>query len=208
MEDGALYKGKTIQELLKKATEEEYFLPVLEERHEQALEFLKTIGIAKHAFSSTSGYYNRKESALAPALEWTVGLSTLRVNVLLITEILEEDEFDNKWENLGLDGLKNAEPLVRAIEQAFREFSRGIDLDLLEKFDSEYENSPRPLPFYINYVKLINTDKGFLRVWVFGTDKRVIMPETNVEKIITTHLRFYKNEFPRPHGTGKDSIAL
>lgn len=208
MENKTVHESKTIEELLKKATEEEYFAPALEECHGRVLEFLRTLKIAEFASLSVSSYYNRRESTLKPDLQWMVGQSKFRVKVLLVTEIFAKGEFERKWEHLGLDGLKNVDPLAPIIEKAFTELSYSIDIDSLTEFDTSYENSPRPLPFYPSYMKPINTDKGFLRVWVFGNGKRVIMPETNVEKIITTHLRFYKNSFPKPHGTGKDSIAL
>lgn len=207
--------NQTIHELLTKATEKEYFEPILEEQHERALEFLRILQIAERTFSSTSGYFNRKESALTPSLEWMVGQSVLRVKVLLVTEISEIGEFDKnrKWKNLGLDGLRNADPLARVIKEAFTELSYNIDLDvdLVSKFIDQIQppfQLLRSLPFYWTYIKPLDADKGFLRVVVFGSGKQVVMPDTNVKKIITSYLRFYKNEFPKPHGSGKNSIAL
>lgn len=204
---------KTIQELLQKATEAEFFGRQRKAQHEQAIELVQKLDIAWRGFSSISPncfneYYDREEIALIPALEWEVGRSKLKVHVLLITQIFDAEKRpgtpssydfvdDSDFTPLGFVGLRSADPLVRILLNVFQQLRS--DPTLRDLFTTPYIRSWQ-------YYETIDGTQRFLRVYLLEED--VSVPNSGIPKKSVSYLRFFKNGFPKPHGTGENVVPL
>lgn len=203
-------KSKTFQDYLVEATEIEFFTPKLDEQHQRAIELLEKLEITAYRNSQASNYYDRKESALKH-IAWKVGLSEMKVYPILVTKVFKlanllpplafigntallfsdpTQDYRNKVEynvkTLGISDFKKADPLTRILESAFNRFKH----------------------ICYSYIQYYESDASTRFVRVYLLSERVSIPKSGEENIILSYLKFYKNGYPKPHGTGKDVVSL
>lgn len=180
-----------VQKALVGATEYEFSASVVEEHHEHMLSFMKGCGLCGEGdhTETTRTYFNRKETALMPPLEWQVGSSTFKLYTVLVTEVIDENAPKPYKELKVSELLESGDKLARIVLRAFDSHSIGLYSALWPKY--------------------IETQDGtrFLRMYT-GVSRFAGDEKSDACRKVTSYLKFYKNGYPKPYGRNEDAASL